>query len=240
MADIGSLLHLHFEPQGALLESARECEAVVFQHWFGNTRAQLEQEYAPYTAASSFMALSDADGRVLGSVRFIRPSAAGLKTLEDIERPPWSVDAARTVRAVRIDLSSTWEVATMGVRPGLGGGGVHHALALYHGIIQVARANDASGMVAVMDERVRRLLESVGLVYPAIPGTGTAPYLGSPASVPIYVQFPAVLDVQRRRAPEAHRLIAMGIGLDGVVVPELDAFRHGSRAEREREQRRAG
>lgn len=241
MGDAGDLLQLHFDPTGDLLERTRECEAAVFHHWFGNTRAELEHEYAPYAATSTFLALAEPDGRVVGEVRFIRPGPAGLKTLHDITLPPWSVDADRAARAARMDLSSTWEVATMGVRPGLGGGGVHHALALYHGLVLTCRANGITGGVAVLDQRVRSLMETVGLVYPAIPGTAEAPYLGSPASVPVYVPIATMLDVQRRRAPEAHRLIALGIGLDGVATPDPESFRVGHRVARALpQQRRAG
>lgn len=234
MGDSGELLHLHPEPTGALLASARDCEAEVFGHWFGNTRAELEQEYAPYESTTTFLALADAAGRVLGSVRLIRPGPAGLKTLSDIGRPPWNVDGGRAARAAGMDLASTWEVATMGVRRRLGGGGVRHALALYHGLMLTARANQVTGTVAILDQRVRRLLDAVGISYPAIPGTGAAPYLGSPASVPVYAGFAAMLDRQRREHPESHRLVTLGVGMDGVVVPPLAEFVHSDRDARRR------
>lgn len=240
MGDAGELLHLHFDPAGELLGAARECELEVFHHWFGNTGSELDAEYAPYAADTTFLVLADARGRALGEVRLVMPGPAGLKTLDDIGAPPWGIDGQRAARAARMDLSSTWEVATMGVRPGLRGGGVRHALALYHGLVLVARANEVTGMVAILDQRVRGLLEAVGMVYPAIPGTAPAPYLGSPSSVPVFVDVATMLDVQRRRAPEAHRLIALGIGLDGVAVPELDHFRYRSRGERAAQDLRAG
>jgi hypothetical protein len=240
MGDAHALLHLHFDPAGELLAAARECEMEVFHHWFGNTSDELEAEYAPYAAATTFLVLADARGHVLGEVRLVMPSPAGLKTLDDIGAPPWGVDGQRAAHAARMDLSSTWEVATMGVRPGLRGGGVQHALAIYHGLVLVARANAVTGMVAILDQRVRGLLEAVGLVYPAIPGTAPAPYLGSPSSVPVFVDFASMLDNQRRRAPEAHRLIALGIGLDGIAVPELEHFRYRSAGERAQRDLRAG
>ena len=209
-------------------------------YWFGNTGGELEAEYAPYAGATTFLVLADARGRVLGEVRLLMPSPAGLKTLDDIGSPPWGVDGRRAARAARMDLSSTWEVATMGIRPGLGAGGVQHALALYHGLVLVARANEVTGTVAILDQRVRSLLDAVGLVYPAIPGTAPAPYLGSPSSVPVFADFATMLDVQRRRAPEAHRLIALGIGLDGIAVPELAHFRYGGRGARAHQDLRAG
>ncbi len=224
MTDITSLHRLHFDPQGAVLASARECEAEVFLRWYGNTREQLAQEYSRYDAHSSFLALADPDGHVLAAARLISPGPAGLKTLDDVSSPPWGVDGRRVAHAARMDLNSTWDVATIGVRRGAPGGGVASALALYHGLVLVGRANHVSGFVAILDEKVRRLLNAVGLQFHPLPGTATGPYLGSTASTPVYAAYGPLLDTQRRTAPDAHRLITLGVGLDGVSVPGLEHF----------------
>ncbi len=57
-----TLLNLHFDAQGDLLESARQCEEDVFLQAFGNTRAQLDEEYGPYDDQSVFVAVSDERG----------------------------------------------------------------------------------------------------------------------------------------------------------------------------------
>ena len=58
-----------------------------------------------------------------------------------------------------------------------------------------------------------------------LPGTHAAPYLGSPASTPVYGHFAEMADLQRRTNPEAHRLIDLGVGLDGISVPAAETFR---------------
>jgi hypothetical protein len=93
----------------------------------------------------------------------------------------------------------------------------------------VGRANGISGLVAILDERVRRLLDSTGLVMHTLPGTRTAHYLGSDASTPIFAQATSLLDNQRRNAPEAFALLTGGQGLGGVAVPPLEEFRVGAR-----------
>lgn len=118
MTDSTSLHRLHFDPQGAVLASARECEAEVFLRWYGNTREQLAQEYSRYDAHSTFLALADPDGQVLAAARLISPGPAGLKTLDDISSAPWGVDGRRVAHAARMDLNTTWDVATIGVRRG--------------------------------------------------------------------------------------------------------------------------
>src|SRR4051794_7324157 len=218
-------LRLHFDARGSLLESARECEAEVFLRWYGNTRQQLAQEYGPYEDSSVFVALADHEDRVVGAVRLLAPGGrVGLKTLADVGREPWNVDGDRAAAAAGIDLRSTWEVATLGVRGGRTPGRPELSLALYHGLLTLARANRMSSFVAVLDERVRRLLDSVGIVTRPLPGVGPASYLGSRASTPVYAHFSAMLENQRREFPDAYRLVTLGIGLDGVAVPPDDAF----------------
>ncbi|HEY8717829.1 hypothetical protein [Pengzhenrongella sp.] len=215
-----------FDVQGALLESARECEAEVFLRWFGNTREQLDEEYRDYADRSVFLVLADEQDEVLAAVRLIVPGGrAGLKTLVDVGRAPWEVDGTRTAAAVGIDLATTWEIATIGVRRGSTGDGLQLSLALYHGLITLSRVNQMSSFVAILDTRVRRLLDSVGILTHPFPGTTTAPYLGSSSSTPVYAHCPALVRNQRRQFPEAYRLVTLGVGLDGVSVPELEAFR---------------
>jgi N-acyl-L-homoserine lactone synthetase len=217
---------MHFDARGSLREAARDCEAEVFSKWFGNTREQLEEEYGPYEDSSVFLVLADRHGQVVGEVRLIAPGGrAGLKTLVDVGRAPWGVNGARAAAAVGMDPRSTWEIATLGVRDGTEAMGKQLSLALYHGLITVARVNQMSSFVATLDERVRRLLGSVGILTRALPGTATAPYLGSAASTPVYAHCAPLLDNQRRQFADAYRLVTLGVGLDGVAVPTLDSFR---------------
>jgi hypothetical protein len=218
-------LELVFDPDGDTLEAARACEAEVFLRAYGNTVEDLDLEYGPYEDTSVFMALTANDGGVVAACRLITPGEAGLKTINDTGRAPWGVDGTRSARAARIDLSRTWDVATIGVRADAGHSRIFAAAALYHGIAVAAQVNRIQTVVMIMDERARRLLTALGVVTQPLPGTHTAPYLGSPASTPLYGNLVQMTDLQRRVNPEAHRLIGQGIGLDGVSVPEPAAFR---------------
>lgn len=222
---MGAPLRLVFDPAGAVLASARDCEAEVFLRWFGNTREQLAQEYEPYEDATVFVAVADEQDHVLAAVRLLAPGGRnGFKTLVDVGAAPWNVDGERSARAAGIDLATTWEVATLGVRTGVVGG-TRLALVLYHALMTVAHENAMSTFVAVLDVRVQRLLASVGIVTHPLPGTGVASYLGSAASVPVYCHYAPMRDNQRRDLPDACRLVTLGIGLDGVQVPPPEAFR---------------
>jgi N-acyl-L-homoserine lactone synthetase len=219
-------LAMHFQVADRLLESALDCEAEVFLRWFGNTEQQLADEYGPYEDSTVFLVVADRTDHVVGAVRLLVPGGrAGLKTLVDIGEPPWRVDGAASAAAVGIDLSSTWEVATLGVRRTSDADRVQLALALYHGLMTTAQVNRMSSFVAVLDERVRRLLSSVGIITQPLPGASTASYLGSGSSTPVYCHFGPMLENQRVRFPDAYRLVTLGIGLDGVSVPARESFR---------------
>ena len=220
---MSDVLSLAFNVTGDQLAAARACEADVFLSAFGNTRDQLQDEYGPYDDASLFMSVSNAAGDVLGVCRFILPGPAGLKTLNDVAREPWHVDGVRSARAVGINPANCWDMATLGVRDGFRGPGLMVALALYHGILRVGAVNSIPAATAIMDDHIRRALGVFDYVYPALPGTATASYLGSPASTPVYF-LTSSLAAQRRRNPDAYRLLSLGIGLDGVNVPDECAF----------------
>lgn len=214
---------LHFRPDGDVLAAARACEAEVFLNTYGNTAEQWAEEYGPYEHASHFIALADTEDQVVGVIRLIAPSEAGLKTVNDVSRPPWNVDGDRAVRAAGADLPETWDIATLAVRPDRRLGGLA-AAALYHGVFMAINANNIAWMTMMLDERARRLLAMAAIVPRLIPGTAPGPYLGSPTSAPLLGEIAAMSDYQRRTNPEAHRLISLGIGLTGIAVPPLADF----------------
>ena len=223
------LLSLRFNPDAELLAATRDCEAEVFLRAYGNTRQQLQDEYGPYEHASVFIALVDTGGDVVGACRLIRPTEAGLKSLHDAGRPPWSVDVERAARAARLDPAQTWDVATLGCRRGLKGAGKLASAALFHALVQAVRANEIRSAVMIIDERVRTLLASAGMTGHALPGAGPARYLGSAASTPVYRHCDQAFDQQRITNPDAYRLFTQGIGRDGISVPGLDEFRFHER-----------
>lgn len=221
---MNALLHLHFNVQGELLEAARQCEEDVFLEAFGNTRSQLDEEYGPYNDQSVFMAVATADGDVLGSCRLITPGPSGLKTLNDVSREPWVVDGLRAARAATIDPAATWDIGTLGVRRAARGSRFSVAIALYHALVVSTRVNEIRSVTAILDDNARRVLTAADYIMPALPGTRTGEYLGSPASTPVYGHCAGMLDAQRRRNPDAYRLMSLGIGLDGIAVPEESSF----------------
>ena len=200
-----------------------DCEAAVFFEHYGNTRDELEAEYGDYDADSVFITVTDPDGVALATARLIAPGSSGLKTIHDVAREPWGIDGTRSARAAGLDLSTTWDVATIGVRRGIRGSMLLSA-ALHHAVIRCSMMNELSSIVMIVDERARRVFTSIGLYIHPLPGTKPAPYLGSSTSTPMWGNRDSMLDGQRRTNPDAYRLIALGIGLDGISVPPAEEF----------------
>lgn len=217
-------LRLHFAPTGSLLDSARDAEAEIFLREYGNTATTMAEEYGAYEDASVFLALTDETGQVVAETRLITPSAAGLKTLNDVGRAPWHMDGPRAARAAGLDLDRTWDVATIGIRPGFRSSALQAAVAMYHGIYRGMRANGIRWIVMLTDERARRLLESALCATHALPGAGSGEYLGSPDCTPIWADARTGVELQRARNPEAYRLIVQGAGLDRIELPADDRF----------------
>ena len=221
---MSDLLYLHFDVRGDLLDAARQCEEEVFLQAFGNTRAQLEDEYGPYNDQSLFMAVSDSRGDVVGACRILSDGPAGLKTLNDIQRDPWRVDGMRSAGLAGIDPARTWDIATLGVRRDFRGPKFMVALSMYHGLLKAGRVNEMQTGIAILDLKAYEAMLGAGLTFAALPGTRPASYLGSESSVPMYGHFSEVADAQRRTQPDLYRLVTLGIGIDGVSVPDDAAF----------------
>jgi hypothetical protein len=219
-----SRLWLHFDPVGPLLAATLDCENDVFCERYGEDRSALEAYHAPYAATSTFLSLADADGRVVAMSRLVYPSPAGLITLDDVEEDPWNADSAAALAETGLDPARTWDVSAVCVRKSSRGQTALLAAAIYHGLIKTMRANQVDGFLAVLDSRVHRILNMLGVVMHALPGIETKPYWGSPASTPSYAHFRTLIDGQRRRSPDAYRLVTLGVGLDGIHVPLDDTF----------------
>ncbi|MET0447390.1 MAG: hypothetical protein ABW004_03245 [Aeromicrobium sp.] len=211
-------LRLVFDPTGEDLAAALRCEADVFLHAYGNTPEEFDVEYGPYRDSTGFLTVLEEDGEAVATARFIVPGPAGLKTLNDVSRPPWEVDGVRSARAAGVDTQRTWDIATIAVRRGAGRGGLC-ASALYHGLIRGTSANNIDFVVMIMDSHARDLLTSLGMQTQILPGTKTGEYLGSASSTPLWANIGRGLEQQRQDSPDAHRLVTQGIGLDGIAMP---------------------
>jgi hypothetical protein len=199
-------LRLVVADTAAEVAAAQALEAAVFLDSFDNTAAVMEQEYGHYADRSRYVVVLDgSDGSALGMMRLVVPDATGeLKTLTDVAGPPWQLPVPDSLRAAGLADRPVWDVATLAVarghRSGAGRGEV--TLALCHGLYRYSRANGVEGWVTVLDDRVLRLLRVLGVPWTAMPGAGSAYYLGSPASTPCVCVLDDIAPNMRARRPD--------------------------------------
>ena len=219
---------MRFDPAPELVSSARDCEQDVFLERYGNTPQEWNEEYGPYDEFSYFLTVADREGLVVACSRIILPNPVGLKTLNDAARPPWSVDGVRAAESAGLSINQTMDVATIAVRRGTPQG-AQMAVALYHGLTMITRANGRRWVIMVMDVRARRLLTMMKLQTSALPGTRPGPYLGSEFSLTVWAEVSRMMSVQQENNPAGFELVSEGIGFTDIEIPARGGFRLRSR-----------
>ncbi|MEM8708160.1 MAG: hypothetical protein AAGE98_16985, partial [Actinomycetota bacterium] len=152
----------------------------------------MDAEYDPYDATSDFVLCVDHHAcEPAGTLRVIRPSAVGLKTLHDLQAEPrWGVDPETVIahHPCPSGLDGTYDVATLAVRPGwTGGAGLHVSHALYCGLYRWAVAVGAEQFVTMLDMTPYSLIDALGIVIRPLCGLEPLEYLGSPATIPALI-----------------------------------------------------
>ncbi len=178
-------------------DAARRIEAQVFLQAFGNTAELMEQEYGPFEARSRFVVvIDDVSGAALGTARLITAGSSPVKTLVDVAGDPWHLPMADSLGAAGLVPGTVWDVASLAVDPRYraGASGAEVSLALCHGLWRHAAHCGVPGLVTILDDRVLRLVRSMGLSWPAMAGASSEPYLGSPASTPCVLDVPTAGD----------------------------------------------
>jgi hypothetical protein len=216
-------LRLVFMPGADLREATRACEADVFLDRYKIPRSQMLDDYGPYDDVSVWLSVIDARGDVVAGSRLVPPNPKGLKSIDDVCRPPWSLDGRRIMSATGMDPERTWDVATLFRRRGLAAAPI--TAALCHGVIMSLRHNDGNALVAILDAVARAMLDrGFGLRMHTMPGASRQMFMNTPND-PTYVFMSDLLDNSRRVNPEGYRMYAHGAGLDGIDLPAPEDFR---------------
>lgn len=200
----------------------RHLERRVFLESFGDTVDLLDREYGPYEASSWFIVVIDHLRKLpVGGMRIVRPSSAGLKSLNDLP-VVWGEAAEVVMRRTKLDVDPTriWDIATLAVLPDYrqkATGGVV-TMGLYQTLSLAALSSGIELFVAILDMPVFRILRwKLHMIFAGFQGLGPRPYLGSRASIPAWCD---VVDSERRLAaadPDLHAILCRGIGLEPVM-----------------------
>jgi hypothetical protein len=203
-------------------ELARSVERSVFLEYFGNTPEMLRAEYDAYEPASTFLAVIDhRRRRVAGMIRVIRPSASGVKSLDDIERV-WraSVDVLVRDGGPGHGAPDAIDIATLAVCPEYRGdatGGLI-SLALYQAVTMLAGANGMRWLIAVLDLIVLDLIQSqTSSPFTPYPGLAPMGYLDSPSSLPVFSDLHEYAGRLATLDPSMFEILFEGTGLEAAV-----------------------
>ena len=215
-APLGVYLFRSADPAAEL---ARHVERVVFMETFGNTPELLAKEYAPYDGRQRLLVRDrpSPSSSPPGPCGSCFPRAAGFKTLDDAA-PVWGepVGAMAARTEIDIDLARTWDIATLAVAPeyrgkatmGLVSMGLYQALAMATTPVRHRLAPRHPRRPRVPHDPVEAAHAHGGLHQ----GVVARPYLGSPASMPVWCN---VGDTERRLArvgPRPARSLLQGRG----------------------------
>jgi hypothetical protein len=225
------------EPFGAYIFGAgepgadlgRRLEQSVFLESFGNTPEMLDEEFSQYEASTLFICIVDHMRKLpAGMMRVVRPSTAGLKSLNDIELV-WGEKAETVIErtGIALDPARTFDVATMAVaadyRRKAAAGLI--TMGLYQSLATAAREYGAYWLVAIFDMPVFRLIRwKLRMVFASYHGVSAQPYLGSPASIPAWCDL---REAEQRLAvadPYICDVLFRGVGLE-PALRRLDVTR---------------
>lgn len=196
----------------------RSVELEVFSEFFQNDEHLMEREYGPYEQESTFIiVLDELNGEPAGVMRLIRNGQNGLKSLNDIGQQPWGKGLDVIFQENDLnpdDLDHTWDIATLAVRKDYRGKTAVSA-ALYHALYLASEERQVEDWVAILDDNVLDLLGALGIHFKRYAGVGSASYLDSPASTPVYGNKSEIVEYLKENSPDAYNYLVLGRGLEG-------------------------
>lgn len=215
-------------------EMGRSVEREVFYDFFGNTPDLLAAEYGQYEGSSIFLCVVDhLRMRPAGVFRIILPSAAGLKSFHDVEQE-WGIEAPELLdqSGLTLDESSYWDAATLAISADYRGGAASGMvrLGLCQALCMLAARTDVPYLVTIMDVLVADLMQRyLQRPWQTFQRVEPKRYLGSGASLPMFIDAHEYRSRLALIDPDAHDLLFMGVGVEAAIStpladrsPELD------------------
>lgn len=220
----------------------RHIEREVFESSFGNSSETMALEYGAYDISNRSTFFITIDRRELvaaGTARMIHNSAAGFKTLNDLDKflmIPSGGSAVSQFQAQHgvANLDACWDHATLAVRKPF-----RHAGAFAGISVQLHRASYVSALelgidhlVSILDIRaLKQIRDFLGVPFAPLCETPGFPYLGSAHSQAVYGFYPEFLSIMsswRRFQPK--RLLARHAYRELVLGAKDEALMLGGHA----------
>ncbi|HVV25729.1 MAG TPA: GNAT family N-acyltransferase [Candidatus Saccharimonadales bacterium] len=218
----------------------RFVESQVFDEFFQNDLERMKQEYSPYDAESTFLSVLDyEEKKPVGVIRIIRPSEAGLKSLNDLVDPsgPWFKEGdtvEKRFSEIGSDPEHTVDISTMAIMPEYR---TNHAAdgasaALYSSCVRWSLAHGYNRWVTIVDESIYDMMQSWGEPFQPFKDAEWASYIDSAKSIPVHTELHSGLEKIKRfdqdmtqkfgNPVDIHGLYTRGVGLEkDFVLPDF-------------------
>lgn len=207
-------------------EMGRSIEREVFSDFFGNSPELLATEYARYEKSSIFLCLVDhLRMKPAGVFRIVLPSAAGLKSFHDVEKD-WGIEVPDLLErsGLTLDQTSYWDAATLAISADYRGDGASGMvrLGLCQALCMLAARTDVPYLVTIMDVLVADLMQRyLQRPWQSFQRVEPQRYLGSGASMPMYIDAHEYRSRLALIDPDAHDLLFLGLGVESAISTPL-------------------
>ena len=207
----------------------RSTEQQVFDKAFGSvvphTPELMTREYGDYEEQSTFFVVLDTETQdAIASLRIIRGHPN--KTTSDLLRD--GLVSSVSLGDLGLDKENVWDIATAAVVPSRSASKMRQAsTALYRALYWSSMSSGVTYWTSVIDRRVLRLYDHLGIPFQRLPGTSDLDYLGSPAQACI-ARVQDIEHSMRSRAESSNKStqqrIEAIIGSNGLssLAPEGD------------------
>lgn len=186
----------------ARARAAHDLEYRVFNHHFGMTTQDFEENYAALETASAFVTVS-AGGALVGCMRLSFGRTRDLKTMQDLASG-WGADLDALEHAIPALAGHAVDIPTMAVLPEVPARTTYAVSGLLRtSAFALLLRLPGHVLTAVHDVPVLRAMNvQVGSCWDRFPGVGPAPYLGAPACLPSWTSASAIRTRASSRACE--------------------------------------
>lgn len=212
-------------PTSEYADVGRSIERTVFEQSFGNTSEDMQREYGPFEAASTFFLSVDRERKTpTGVLRVIKNSSAGLKSLNDAQQEPFSLDSAQLSKEKGMaELDRVWDIGTIAVLPEFRRNSGPVSILLERAMYKSAVLHNVQSLVSIIDDKpltkMRSRWRGVGIPFRQL--TKPQPYLGSKKSHVVAGFIPEFYEkMSTHRESVRGRLLAryaLGDALDRLV-----------------------
>lgn len=213
-------------PHQAAANVARHIERAVFETKFiSNDVDFMTAAYAPYEDASKFFIVLDrASRKAASALRIIPDSAAGLMTLNDIEKEPFKMDKQRVLADYGItDLSTVLDVSTVATLPEYRGRDSDATPFAYRSMFVWAQQHGKDYLVSMIDEPVYNgMKQFYGFPFELIKGAQPGDYMDSAVTYPVIGYVPDFIRTMEEQERTSRAASLVKRALDTMIRGDND------------------